>query len=381
VFRESPAVVRGWLALATSATLVFAGAALGAAVVTAQASGAPAAAPVISEAMLLASLAPDLDPAVLDRALAALECASDPGISDARVFAVIDYARPSTERRLWIFDRTQGLLLHHALVAHGVGSGENQAVRFSNQYGTLASSLGLFRAAETYQGRNGYSMRLDGLDPGVNDRARLRTIVVHGAKYVSESYIAQHGQLGQSEGCPAVEVSKAREMIDALKDGGALYASGNDAAWLEGELRRDCRTTPIEAPIASSIEHSLRCPDSLTVDQALAGELPQEWRGFGRTAHQISAIGAAQTLRVSHHQSSASLFDGDPTLALAVDPDEPGTPETLRWTLGPSTSADGYWVLCHYSGTTLTVARPLPTGVTACESMMIEQRMAGLTCR
>ena len=367
-------MVHGWLALATSAALYLAGAARAAEVVTAQASGVPTAAPEISEATLLSSVAPDLDPAVLERALAALECTSDPGIADARVLAVIDYARPSTERRLWIFDRTQGRLLHHALVAHGSGSGENQAIRFSNQYGTLASSLGLFRAAETYEGRNGYSMRLDGLDPGVNDQARFRTIVMHGASYVSESYIAKHGQLGQSQGCPAVEVPKARAMIDALKDGGALYASGNDAAWLEGELRRDCGTTPIE-------DHPLLCPDSLTVDQTLAGDLPQAWKGFGWTADQVSAIGTAQTLRFSHLQSAVSLFDGTPTPASAVAPDEPGPPETLRWTLGQPTSADGYWMVCHYSGTTLTVARPLPTGVTACESKMVEQRMAGLTCR
>ena len=361
--RGSGAVFYGWLALATAAALHLAGAARATEVVTADVARAPTA-EEISEATLLGSVAPDLDPAVLERALAALECASDPGIADAGVLAVIDYARPSTERRLWIFDRTQGSLLFHELVAHGSGSGEKRAAkRFSNTYGTLASSLGLFRAAETYEGRNGYSMRLDGLDPGVNDQARLRTIVLHGAEYVSESYVAEHGQLGVSQGCPAVEVSKAREMIDALKDGGALYASGKDAAWLEGELRRDCGTTPIE-------EGPLRCPDSLTVDQTLAGDLPQAWKGFGSTVE-----------RVSHPQSAVSLFDGDPTLASAVFPDQPGPPETLRWTLGPPASADGYFMVCHYSGTTFTVGRPLTKGVTACESEMVEQRMVGLTCR
>jgi hypothetical protein len=366
-------VLHGWLALAAAATLYLAGAAHAAEGVIAQAPNAAPAAAESSEAALLGSLAPDLDPAVLKRALVALECTTEPGIADARVLAVIDYARPSTERRLWIFDRAQRQLLHHALVAHGSGSGENQAIRFSNEYGTLASSLGLFRAAETYEGRNGYSMRLDGLDPGVNDQARVRTIVVHGASYVSESYIAEHGQLGLSRGCPAVEVSQAREMIDALKDGGALYISGNDAAWLESELQRGCGTTPLEDP--------LRCPDSLTVDQTLAGDVPQAWQGLGWTADQVRAIGTAQTLRSSHPQSSVSLFDGNPTPASAVAPDEPGLPETLRWTLGPPTSADGYWMVCHYSDTTLTVARRLPTGVTACESKMVEQRMAGLTCR
>ncbi len=367
-------MIHSWLALATAATLHLAGAARAAEVVPADATAAG-----IPEAMRLGSVATDLDPAVLERALAALECSSDPDIADARVLAVIDYTRSSIERRLWVFDRTEGRLLFHELVAHGSGSGENRAaLRFSNQYGTLASSLGLFRAAETYNGRNGYSMRLDGLDHGVNDQARRRTIVVHGAEYVSESYIAEHGQLGVSQGCPAVEVSKAGAIIDALKDSGALFAFGSDAAWLEGELRRDCGTTPIEAPL--TLEGPLRCPDSLTVDQTLAEDLPPAWKGFGWTEDQVSAIGTAP-LRTSHPQSAVSLFDGQPTPASALAPDEPGPPETLRWTLGPPASTAGYWMVCHYLGTTLTVARPLPTGVTACQSEMIEQRMAGLTCR
>ena len=103
------------------------------------------------------------------------------------------------------------------------------------------------------------------------------------------SYVAEHGQLGVSQGCPAVEVSKAGAIIDALKEGGALYSFGNDAAWLEGELRRDCGTTPIEGP--------LRCPDSLTVDQTLAGDLPQAWKGFGWTADQTLQVFASSVGR------------------------------------------------------------------------------------
>lgn len=188
----------------------------------------------------LAALAPDLRPAVLERALAALECSPEPELARARILAVIDYGLPSTERRLWVFDREPPRLLFHALVAHGSGTGENRAERFSNRHGSRASSLGLFRAGETYQGRNGYSLRLDGLDPGVNDQARARAIVLHGAWYVSPEFAARHGRLGRSWGCPAVEPELARPVIDTLKGGGALYVSGDDPAWLAREAVRAC---------------------------------------------------------------------------------------------------------------------------------------------
>lgn len=191
----------------------------------------------------LAALAPGLRPTVLQRALAALACAAEPGFAETRILAVIDYGLPSTERRLWVFDRATPRLLFHSLVAHGSGTGENRAERFSNRHGSRASSLGLFRAAETYQGRNGYSLRLDGLDPGVNDQARARAIVLHGAWYVSEEFATRHGRLGRSWGCPAVESDRARAIIDTLKDGGALYVSGDDPGWQAREAGRACAAT------------------------------------------------------------------------------------------------------------------------------------------
>lgn len=182
----------------------------------------------------LSALAPDADRGVLALALAARECAVDSGevAADSRL-AVIDYSLPSTARRLWVFDVQDGKLLHHELVAHGRGSGDNYATSFSNAADSHQTSLGLFRTAETYIGGNGYSLRLDGLEPGVNDNARARAIVMHGAWYVDPAVVAQQGRLGRSYGCPALRQQVARVVIDELKDRNLLFSYADDAAWLQ----------------------------------------------------------------------------------------------------------------------------------------------------
>ena len=182
----------------------------------------------------LSALAPEADRGVLALALAARECAVDSGevAADSRL-AVIDYSLPSTARRLWVFDMRDGKLLHHELVAHGRGSGDNYATSFSNQADSHQTSLGLFRTAETYVGGNGYSLRLDGLEPGVNDNARARAIVMHGAWYVDPSLAAKQGRLGRSYGCPALREQVARVVIDELKDRNLLFSYADNAAWLQ----------------------------------------------------------------------------------------------------------------------------------------------------
>ena len=189
----------------------------------------------------LQASAPELDAKVLALALEATDCAASNGAAKrpARL-AVIDYTRPSTTRRLWLFDLDKGSLLKHEYVAHGRGSGGNVPTRFSNDEGSYQSSIGLFAAAETYQGANGYSLRLDGLEPGVNDRARERLLVMHGADYVDPVQAQRQGRLGRSWGCPALRPEAAREVIDALKDGQLLFAYAHDAAWLEGSRFFGC---------------------------------------------------------------------------------------------------------------------------------------------
>ena len=198
-----------------------------------------------TEAPLLASLrstAPGLDPAVLAMALEARDCAGSRGVaSSAQRLAVIDYTRPSIERRLWVFDLTTPKLLFAEHVAHGRGSGDNLASLFSNVDGSHQSSLGLFETAETYVGGNGYSLRMDGLEPGVNDHARERAIVMHGAWYVDPVLGRQQGRLGRSYGCPAVRSEVAHQMIDTLKNGQLLFAYYPDGEWLKHSRLLGCR--------------------------------------------------------------------------------------------------------------------------------------------
>ena len=205
--------------------------------------GAVAADAPLSAAEALARLAPDANPEVISLALSAMQCAQSGGVSlDANRLAVIDYSRPSLEPRLWVFDLAGPRLLFEEIVAHGQGSGEDLPTRFSNAEGSHASSLGLFVTGDTYVGQNGYSLRMDGLEPGVNDRARERAIVMHGAAYVDAIFGERQGRLGRSWGCPAVREAVAQRMIDVLKGGQFLFAYYPDSGWLTRSALLRCPT-------------------------------------------------------------------------------------------------------------------------------------------
>ncbi|MEJ8569556.1 murein L,D-transpeptidase catalytic domain family protein [Elongatibacter sediminis] len=209
----------------------------------------PVSLPALADSLLrqLTAEAPDVSPRVLALALEARECAAISGVapSSARL-AVIDYSRPSTEPRLWVFDlSSEPQLLYAEHVAHGSGSGGNRAVDFSNTEGSHQSSLGLFLTAETYHGGNGYSLRLDGLESGINDRARERYIVMHGAWYVDPDLALRQGRLGRSQGCPAVREEVAGEVIDTLAEGQLLFAYYPDSDWLSSSPFIGCRANNV----------------------------------------------------------------------------------------------------------------------------------------
>lgn len=201
----------------------------------------------------LQQLAPTADPGVLALAVEARACAVASGEAspEARL-TVIDYSRPSTDRRLWVFDVAQSRLLFNEHVSHGQGSGGNYATRFSNVEGSFATSLGLYRTAETYIGSNGYSMRMDGLDPGFNDNARMRAIVMHGAWYANPDLIRTQGRLGRSQGCPALRDGIAREVIDTIKGRQLVFAYADDAAWLERSRNLACNGRNARQVIAAA---------------------------------------------------------------------------------------------------------------------------------
>ena len=178
---------------------------------------------------------------VLDLALGAVTCAVDSGdIAAPPTLTVIDYSRPSTEQRLWVFDLHTGEVRFHELVAHGKGTGENLAEHFSDDMNSHQSSLGLFVTGDTYTGNNGYSLRLNGLEPGFNSRARERAIVIHGASYVDAEFAAKQGRLGRSWGCPALREAIAHDVIDFVRDGGVIFSYYPDEKWLTTSRFLNC---------------------------------------------------------------------------------------------------------------------------------------------
>lgn len=189
---------------------------------------------------VLAAEAPDLDPRVLTAAVSAMECAVAGGVDPAERLAIIDFSLPSTEQRLWIFDLATQRLLLQDLVAHGQGSGGNVANRFSNVEGSHQSSIGLFRTQESYFGQHGYSLRMDGLEPGFNDLARQRAIVIHSADYVDPSWITRHGRIGRSHGCPAVRPEVGEMVVDSLKGGQFMFSWYPDDHWLRTSELINC---------------------------------------------------------------------------------------------------------------------------------------------
>ncbi len=174
-----------------------------------------------------------IDPLVLSKALSGYYSLKEQGkVNRDGILTVIDFNRPSIDERLFVIDINQRRLLYSGLVAHGSGSGENYPQSFSNAQGSHQSSLGFYTTGDTYDGKNGYSLKLQGLERGINDNAEARSIVIHGANYVSYDYIRQHGRLGRSQGCPALSIDSFQQVIELIKGGSCLfiYHGGSDYA-------------------------------------------------------------------------------------------------------------------------------------------------------
>lgn len=186
-----------------------------------------------SDESLIASLAPRISPIVISEAVSAMKCAQNHGVGkNASRIAIIDYTIPSKQKRLWVVDLKARKLLFEEFVAHGQGSGDDIPKAFSDRDGSHQTSLGLFLTDATYQGGNGYSLKLQGLSKGFNESAMRRLIVMHGARYVNPLAALSMGRLGRSWGCPAVRTEVAKPMIDTLKQGQFIYAHGPGTAKL-----------------------------------------------------------------------------------------------------------------------------------------------------
>jgi len=156
-------------------------------------------------------------------ALKGYEVLKEKGLIQKEFLTLIDFSLSSTEKRLWVIDMKQNKILLQSFVAHGKNSGYEYASNFSNVPESHKSSLGFYATGETYYGKHGYSLRLDGLENGINHNARKRAIVIHGASYVSESFIDHNGRLGRSFGCPALPKTQSKQLIDLIKNKSCLY--------------------------------------------------------------------------------------------------------------------------------------------------------------
>lgn len=157
--------------------------------------------------------------------------------NDAHLITICDFSVSANEKRMWIIDLQQKKLLSNNLVSHGKNTGEEFATDFSNKLGSHQSSLGFYVTSETYEGSNGYSMRLVGMDKGLNHIALERAIVMHGAAYCSQEFINEHGRLGRSFGCPSVPLALNTQIINWIKEGTCLYIHAesedlNASEWL-----------------------------------------------------------------------------------------------------------------------------------------------------
>ncbi|RYY59884.1 MAG: murein L,D-transpeptidase catalytic domain family protein [Chitinophagaceae bacterium] len=148
------------------------------------------------------------------------------------IVTICDFTRPSSEKRLYIIDLRNYRVLFNTWVAHGRNSGKEIAESFSNSMSSYKSSLGFYRTGETYIGGNGLSLKLHGLEKGINDKALERAIVLHGADYVSPSFLQSNGFMGRSYGCPAVSNREVKPIINTIKGGSCLFIYSNDRNYL-----------------------------------------------------------------------------------------------------------------------------------------------------
>lgn len=173
---------------------------------------------------LLHQAAPSLKIQALNLAVTAYKHAYEKGSVKKPVLTVIDYSLPSSQKRMWVFDITHDELLYKTYVAHGRNSGDLYAKSFSNLPQSRASSLGTYITQDTYVGGKGFSLNLQGLEPGFNSNAFDRRVVMHGAWYVQPEFIQSHGRAGRSWGCPAVDTKLAKPIINTIKNGSILFA-------------------------------------------------------------------------------------------------------------------------------------------------------------
>ncbi|WP_298627237.1 murein L,D-transpeptidase catalytic domain family protein [uncultured Legionella sp.] len=167
---------------------------------------------------MLHNEADTLNTPVINKVITTLRCAAAHDVDRNNILTIIDYSLPSNEKRLWVFDLAKKKLLFHTYVSHGIRSGTLLTNYFSNKNDSKASSIGVYKTQKAYYGREGLSLRLDGLDKSFNDNVASRAVVMHGGWYVDENFIKRYGRPGRSWGCPALPLGLYQPIINTIKD-------------------------------------------------------------------------------------------------------------------------------------------------------------------
>lgn len=158
---------------------------------------------------------------------------ADKNLIDKQILTIIDFSLSSKKERMWVMDMSNNKILFHTVVSHGKNTGSEFATQFSNKKNSLQSSLGFFITGETYFGKNGLSLFIDGMEKQFNSNARERYVVIHGADYANPSSISNLGRLGRSYGCPAVPRELTQQLIDVIKNKSVLYIHSEDKTYAE----------------------------------------------------------------------------------------------------------------------------------------------------
>lgn len=154
-------------------------------------------------------------------------------IMNDRIISIVDFSQPSANKRLYVIDLEKKEVLFNTYVAHGKNSGQEMATSFSNVPSSNKSSLGFYITSHTYNGKNGFSLQLEGQEKGINDNALSRGIVMHSADYVNENYIQSQGWIGRSQGCPAVMPSMNKPIVETIKEGSCFFIYYPDATYIQ----------------------------------------------------------------------------------------------------------------------------------------------------
>lgn len=205
---------------------------------------------------MLHEQAPTLNEVVINKVVTSLKCANQFNVDHNNILTVIDYSLPSSEKRLWVFNLKQKKLLFYTYVSHGIKSGTLLTNFFSNKYNSKASSIGVYKTEKAYYGREGLSLRLDGLDRSFNDNASNRSVVMHGGWYVTEEFIKKYGRPGRSWGCPALPLDLYKPIINTIKENSLFVAYYPNEDWFSKSKFLNCHSpklvvansTPLKPP-------------------------------------------------------------------------------------------------------------------------------------